>query len=116
MEIMQSQMGLNDELNRLRKKRRRLVPTMMAALDVLSDEIYTDGALPCKFKHLLALGIALRAGCTTCIIGHTKQAIESGATADEILETTSVAMIMSGTTAHGEGLRVVKVLEELGKL
>ena len=38
------------------------------------------------------------------------------ATKEEILETISVNMAMSGTTGIAESLRVLKLLDELGKL
>jgi alkylhydroperoxidase/carboxymuconolactone decarboxylase family protein YurZ len=43
-------------------------------------------------------------------------ALESGATKEEILETVSVVVSMRGTTGLGESLRVVQLLDELGKL
>jgi alkylhydroperoxidase/carboxymuconolactone decarboxylase family protein YurZ len=44
------------------------------------------------------------------------RALEAGATKEEILETISVNMAMSGTTGIAESLRVLKLLDELGKL
>jgi len=64
----------------------------------------------------MALGIALRARCFNCIVGQTMRALEAGATKEEILETISVNMAMSGTTGIAESLRVLKLLDELGKL
>ncbi|MBW1713988.1 MAG: carboxymuconolactone decarboxylase family protein, partial [Deltaproteobacteria bacterium] len=51
-----------------------------------------------------------------CILGQTTRALEAGATKEEILETIAVNMSMSGTTGIGEGLRVLELLDELGKL
>ena len=78
--------------------------------------MYKDGALSSKVKRLIALGIALRAGCTNCILAQTMRALEVGASKDEILETLSVEVVMSGTTGIAESLRVLKLLDELGKL
>jgi alkylhydroperoxidase/carboxymuconolactone decarboxylase family protein YurZ len=44
------------------------------------------------------------------------RALEAGATREEILETLSVNVAMSGTTGIAEALRVVKLLEELGEI
>jgi alkylhydroperoxidase/carboxymuconolactone decarboxylase family protein YurZ len=44
------------------------------------------------------------------------RALEAGASKEEILETISVNMAMSGTTGTAESLRVIKLLDELGKL
>ena len=63
--------------------------------------------------YLMALGIALRARCVNCIVGQTMRALDAGATKEEILETISVNMAMSGTTGVAESLRVLKLLDEL---
>ena len=91
------------------------LPGMMGAYTALRDEAYKDGALSHKVKRLIALGIALRAGCTGCILYQTKAAVEAGATKAEVLEAVSVAIAMSGSTALGWSWRVVKILEELGE-
>jgi len=43
-------------------------------------------------------------------------ALENGATRDEVLETISVVVSMRGTTGVAESLRVIQLLDELGKL
>jgi len=88
-------------------------PDMMAAYSALRDEVYKDGALSHKVKRLIALGIALRAGCTACILHQTKMAVEAGASKDEIMEAVSVAVAVAGSTALGWSWRVGKLLEEL---
>ena len=90
-------------------------PDMKNAYKALRDEVYQDGALSHKTKRLIALGIALRAGCTACILHQTKTAVEAGATKDEVMETVGVAVAMSGSTALGWSWRVSRLLEELGK-
>ena len=113
---MESQLELEAERVKLVDKLRQALPDLMAAKAAVTDGVYRDGALSHKVKRLIALGIALRAGCTNCILHHTMQALEVGATKDELLETISVEMAISGTTGIGESLRVVKILDELGKL
>lgn len=114
---MESQLELNNERIKLLDKYHQALPTLTAAESaVLDDVVYKDGALSTKLKRLIALGIALRAGCTNCTLSQTMRALEAGATKDELLETISVEMAISGTTGIGESLRVVKILDELGKL
>jgi len=50
------------------------------------------------------------------ILNQTMRAVEAGASAAEILEATGVAVAINGTMGLSESLRVVKVLEELGKV
>ena len=79
-------------------------------------EVYKDGVLSTKVKRLMSLAIALGTGCTNCILAQTMYALDAGATKEEILETLTVVVSMRGTTGIAESLRVVKLLDELGKL
>ena len=113
---MESQLKLNEERIGLRNSLAEALPGFMNRVSAVTDEAYKDGALSTKVKRLIALGVGLRAGCTNCILAQTLAAIEAGATRDEILETISVEVSISGTTGTGESLRVVKLLQELGRL
>jgi len=113
---MESQVEINNERKQLLEKFGQALPDVMNAEAGLSNEVYKDGALSTKVKRLIAMGIALRAGCTNCILAQTERALDAGATKDEILETLAVEIAMSGTTGVAESLRVIKFLEELGKL
>jgi len=113
---MESQIELNNERIKLLDKFKQALPDLMVPESAVWDVVYKDGALSNKVKRLIALGIALRAGCTNCILSQTTRALEAGATKDELLETISVEVAMSGTTGIAESLRVLKLLDELGKL
>lgn len=112
---MQSQLELLDGIREGTAKFKQELPGAMASHTAFQDEVYKDGALSHKVKRLMALAVALRAGCTGCIIYQTKMAVEAGATKAEVLEAVSVAVAMGGTPAIGWSWRVVRVLEELGK-
>ncbi len=113
---MESQIEFNEERLRLVEKFKQELPDLMVPELDKWEVVYKDRALSCKIKRLIALGIALRACCANCIVAQAMRALEAGATKDEILETISVNVAMSGTTGMGESLRVLKLLEELGKL
>jgi len=113
---MESQVKLNEERVELLEKFRQNLPGTYAAERGVIEAVYKDGALSVKVKRLMALAIALRIGCANCILGQTKLALEQGATREEILETLSVNVAMSGTTGFAEALRVLKLLDELGML
>jgi AhpD family alkylhydroperoxidase len=108
------------ELNKNRAKHldtfAQLLPDVMGAVKGLTAEVYKNGALSCKIKRLMSLALALGAGCRNCILSQTMYALKNGATKEEILETISVAVSMRGTTGVGESLRVIQLLDELGKL
>ena len=113
---MESQIKYNEERSKLLDKFIQTLPNVMAPLGAVLDEVYKDGALSNRVKRLMSLAIALKSGTTNCIIAQTMLALETGASKEEILETLSVVVAMSGTTGVAESLRVLKILDELGKL
>lgn len=112
--MMESQLKLYDEIMEVNDEFEKALPGLTTAQNAVRDEAYKDGALSRKIKWLIGLGIAIRAGCVTCILSRTKRAVESGATRNEILETCSVAVAMGGTICTSESLRVIKLLDEMG--
>lgn len=113
---MESQIELNNERHELLGKFMQALPDLMVPETGVSDVAYKDGALSAKVKRLMSLAIALRSGCTNCILAQTMRALETGAKKEEILETLSVVISMGGTLGIAESLRVIKLLDELGKL
>ncbi len=113
---MESQLEIREGLLKERAKFEQAIPGVMSTMGAFYNEAYKDGALSSKVKRLIAMGIALSNGCTGCILAQTIRAIETGATKDEVLEACAVAMSIGGTMASAESLRVVKLLDELGKL
>jgi AhpD family alkylhydroperoxidase len=61
-----------------------------------------DGAIPRKYRELIALGVALTTQCSYCIDVHTRHAREQGVTREELAEAAFVAAAVraGGTLAH----------------
>ena len=74
-----------------------------------------DGALPQKYKELIALGISINNSCYGWIEYHVSSAADLGATKEEIQEATAVATALCGGIAEWPARFVFKVLEELEK-
>ena len=55
-----------------------------------------DGALNAKTKEMMALAISIVVGCDGCIAYHVHDAVQAGATRQELLETIGVALLMGG--------------------
>lgn len=91
-------------------------PELMKNFGAFFQGVSKPGALDTKFKQLISLGISISEKCSWCVTYHVHQAIEAGATKEEILETSMVAMKMGG----GPGLMhirwVLDALKDLGKL
>src|SRR5579864_6069635 len=84
------------------QKRRELAPKSEAAFQAFSQAVFVDGALSNKTKQLIAVAVAHVTQCPYCIQGHTKAALRSGATAQELMEAVWVAAEMraGGAFAH----------------
>ena len=62
-----------------------------------------DGAIPRKYRELLALATAFTTQCPYCIEVHTKAAKKAGASKQEITETAMIAAALraGGAATHG---------------
>lgn len=71
-------------------------PETMAGFGAMHEASSGNVALDGKTKELLALAIGIAVHCDGCIAYHAHDAIEAGATREEIVETISVAVMMGG--------------------
>ncbi len=90
-------------------------PEKMKAFQKLSNVIKEDGVLSEKDKELIAIALAVNQKCEDCIAHHVNDAVEAGASKEEILEATWMAVLMGGgpSLVHaGLALECVKDLTE----
>jgi AhpD family alkylhydroperoxidase len=66
------------------------------AFNEMEANTYADRALTKKHKELIAVGISVVINCESCMEWHIKQALESGASEEEIIEAIEVGIEMSG--------------------
>ena len=80
-----------------------LAPEGMAAFVAFDAAAMKDGAIPAKYKELIALAVAFTTQCPYCIDIHAKKAKQLGCTDAEIAETTLVAAALraGGAITHG---------------
>ena len=72
------------------------------------------GILSEKTKELISIALAIGSHCLPCIAFHVSNAIESGATKQEILEASEVAVLMGGSPAFVFLKHVIDACEEFG--
>jgi AhpD family alkylhydroperoxidase len=84
----------------LAKRRRSLAPNVEQAFVDFSREVFGEGALPLKTKHLIAVAVAHVTQCPWCIRGHSRAASRYGASAKEIMESIWVAAEMRAGAAY----------------
>ncbi len=72
------------------------IPNPMSGFARLHRKAVEDGALPAKVKEMMALAISITVGCDGCIAYHVHDAVQAGASRQELLETIGVALLMGG--------------------
>lgn len=77
----------------------------------LEEKAFSDGALKKKIKELMALSISIVTKCEPCMEWHLDQALQSGATDEEIYESIDVAIEMGGGQAGAYARYALKALE-----
>ncbi len=84
----------------------KAAPAAMAAFQALDKAALADGAIPVKYKELIALGVALTTQCPYCLALHSKAAVAAGATPEELAEATFIAVALRAGAAltHGTHL------------
>jgi AhpD family alkylhydroperoxidase len=80
-----------------------LAPDAFRAFVAFDQAAVAPGAIPVKYKELIAVGVALTTQCPYCIEIHTANARKAGATEQELAETTLVAAALraGGAITHG---------------
>ena len=78
----------------------------MKAFQALDAAALAAGAVPKKYKELIAVAVALTTQCPYCLEIHKKHAIDAGATQEELAEVTFVAAALRAGAAvvHGTHL------------
>jgi AhpD family alkylhydroperoxidase len=77
----------------------------------LEDQAFCDGALDKKIKELMALSISIVTKCEPCMEWHLDQAMQAGATDEEVYETIDVAIEMGGGQAGAYARFVLRAME-----
>jgi AhpD family alkylhydroperoxidase len=87
-----------DNLTKL-KKMDALAPDAMKAFWAFDQAAVADGAIPVKYKELIAVGVALTTQCPYCIDIHSGNARRAGATEAELTEAAVVAAALRAGAA-----------------
>ena len=85
-----------------------LAPEAFKAFIAFDKAALADGAIPVKYKELMAVAVALTTQCPYCIEIHSKKAREAGATERELAETTLVAAALRAGAAMTHGTHTLK--------
>jgi len=80
----------------------RLAPEVMKAFWAFDKAAVAEGAIPVKYKELIAVAVALTTQCPYCIEIHTGNARKAGVTDTELTEAAMVAASLraGGAVTH----------------
>jgi AhpD family alkylhydroperoxidase len=84
------------------KKMDSLAPDVMKAFWAFDKASVAAGAIPVKYKELIAVAVAVTTQCPYCIDIHADNARKAGATEAELAEATMVAAALraGGAVTH----------------
>jgi AhpD family alkylhydroperoxidase len=98
---------------RFLKEMGKLAPTEFKAWLALNNIVGRDeGAIPRKYRELIALGVAFTTQCPYCIEAHAKAAKAAGASREEITESSLIAAALRAGGAATHGAMALKFYEQ----
>jgi len=100
------------ELNTWMEKLGLAIPEVMQGFGALHQASVKSGALDSKIKELIALGIAITVRCDGCISFHVHDAMQAGASKEEIAETVSISILMGGGPSVMYGIEAMQALSQ----
>jgi AhpD family alkylhydroperoxidase len=91
---------------------KKLAPEEFKGFVALDSIVGKDGgAIPRKYRELIALGVALTTQCPYCLDVHTRNAKRAGATREEIAEVVFVAAALRAGAAATHGTLALKLFD-----
>lgn len=103
------------EIGELFKELGEKMPKETSGFMEFNKKILTPGKLSFKEKELIAVSLAVATQCEWCIPFHVKNALESGASEEEILESSYIAALMKGAPALMQVNLVLEAIKEFSK-
>lgn len=95
-------MSAQSELDKLGSLADR-TPDAMKAFAAFDAAAMGDGAIPKKYKELMAVAVALTTQCQYCLAVHSEFARKAGASEEELAEATFVAAALRAGAALTHG-------------
>ena len=83
-------------------------PEAMKAFVAFDKAALAAGAIPVKYKELMAIAVALTTQCPYCIEIHSNKAREVGASEQEISEVVMIAAALRAGAAVTHGTHAIK--------
>jgi AhpD family alkylhydroperoxidase len=98
---------------RLLKEMGKLAPTEFNAWLALDKIVGREGgAIPRKYRELIALAVAFTTQCPYCIEAHVKGAKAAGASREEVTESSLIAAALRAGAAATHGAMALKLYDQ----
>jgi AhpD family alkylhydroperoxidase len=97
---------------KLMREMRKLAPDDFNAWLGLNNAVGREnGAIPKRYRELIAIAVALTVQCPYCIEAHAKAAKAAGATREEVVEAAFVAAALKAGAAATHGAMALKFFD-----
>jgi AhpD family alkylhydroperoxidase len=98
---------------KLMREMRKLAPEDFNAWLNLNNVVgRANGAIPRKYRELIAVAVACAVQCPYCIEAHSKAAKTAGATREEVVEAAFVASALRAGAAATHGAMALKFFDK----
>ena len=101
-----------ENLSRIAKLN-ELAPEAMKAFWAFDKLAVADGAIPAKYKELIAVAVAVTTQCPYCIDAYTRACLEKGSNLGEMTEAVHVVNAIRGGASLVHGVQMRKIAEKL---
>lgn len=92
---------------------KKLAPEDFKGFVALDSIVGKDGgAIPRKYRELIALAVAFTTQCPYCLDVHTRHAKRAGATREEVAETALLAAALRAGAAVTHGALALKLFDQ----
>jgi AhpD family alkylhydroperoxidase len=101
---------------KLMREMRKLAPDDFNAWLGLNNIIGREnGAIPKKYRELIAIAVAATTQCPYCMEAHAKAAHSAGATREEVVEASLIAAALRAGAAATHGTMALKFFDKQGE-
>ena len=97
---------------KLMREMRKLAPAEFEAWLNLNNIVGKDGAIPKKYRELIAIAVSCTTQCPYCLDAHTKAAKAAGATRAEVAEAALLAAALRAGAAATHGTLALKLFDQ----
>jgi AhpD family alkylhydroperoxidase len=92
---------------------KKLAPAEFAGFVALDGVVgREDGAIPRKYRELIAIAVACTTQCPYCLDVHTRNAKKAGATREEVAEAAFLSAALRAGAAVTHGALALKLFDE----